>query len=73
MTQANISIRLNSELKQNFDNLCNELGFSVNDMIEACSDFKIVSKEFIKRVKDREKDKRENPQLYNSKGKRSFT
>ena len=50
--------------------MCNELGFSVNDMIEACSDCKIVSKQLIKRVKEREKDKRENPQLYNSKGKR---
>ncbi len=33
MTQANISIRLNSELKQNFDNLCNELGFNMSTAI----------------------------------------
>ena len=33
MTQANISIRLNSDLKQNFDNLCNELGFNMSTAI----------------------------------------
>ena len=33
MTQANISIRLNSELKQNFDNLCNELGCNMSTAI----------------------------------------
>lgn len=33
MSQANISIRLDSELKQNFDNLCNELGFNMSTAI----------------------------------------
>lgn len=33
MSQANISIRLNSDLKQNFDNLCNELGFNMSTAI----------------------------------------
>lgn len=33
MSQANISIRVNSDLKQNFDNLCNELGFNMSTAI----------------------------------------
>lgn len=33
MAQANISIRLNSDLKRNFDDLCNELGFNMSTAI----------------------------------------
>ena len=33
MTQTNISIRLNNDLKRNFDNLCNELGFNMSTAI----------------------------------------
>ena len=33
MSQANISIRLNSDLKKNFDLLCNELGFNMSTAI----------------------------------------
>lgn len=33
MSQANISIRLNSDLKKNFDILCNELGFNMSTAI----------------------------------------
>lgn len=50
--------------------MCNELGFSVNDMIEACPGCKIISKEFIKKIKDREKDKRENSHLYTKNRKK---
>ncbi len=33
MAQTNISIRLNNDLKRNFDNLCNELGFNMSTAI----------------------------------------
>lgn len=33
MTQSNISIRLDSDLKHSFDNLCNELGFNMSTAI----------------------------------------
>ena len=33
MSQANISIRVNSSLKQDFDELCNELGFNMSTAI----------------------------------------
>ena len=33
MSQSNISIRVNSSLKQDFDNLCNELGFNMSTAI----------------------------------------
>jgi hypothetical protein len=50
--------------------MCQELGFGVNDMIEACPGCKIISKELIDRVKEKEKDRRENPHLYSKNGKR---
>lgn len=33
MAQTNISIRLNNDLKRNFDDLCNELGFNMSTAI----------------------------------------
>lgn len=33
MAQTNISIRLNNDLKRDFDNLCNELGFNMSTAI----------------------------------------
>lgn len=33
MSQANISIRVNSSLKQDFDDLCNELGVNMSTAI----------------------------------------
>jgi DNA-damage-inducible protein J len=33
MSQANISIRVNSSLKQDFDKLCGELGFNMSTAI----------------------------------------
>lgn len=33
MAQTNISIRLNNDLKRNFDNLCNKLGFNMSTAI----------------------------------------
>ncbi len=45
-----------------------ELGFSAIDMIECCDGCKIISKELIDRVKAKEKDKREHPELYSKSG-----
>jgi|GEM_PF-4964096 len=47
-----------------------ELGFTVNELIEACNGCKIISKEFINRLKAKEKDRREHPELYSKSGKR---
>lgn len=47
-----------------------ELGFSAEEMIEACDGCKIISKELIDRCVAREKDKRDNPHLYSKNGKR---
>ena len=47
-----------------------ELGFSVNDMIDVCKGCKIISKDFIERIKAKEKDKREHPELYSKTGHR---
>lgn len=33
MTQSNISIRIDDKLKQQFDNLCNELGLSMSSAL----------------------------------------
>mgnify|MGYP003295108515 CR=1 FL=1 len=47
-----------------------ELGFSVNDMIDVCKGCKIISKDFIERIKAKEKDKREHHELYTKTGHR---
>ena len=33
MTQSNISIRIDNQLKQQFDSLCNELGLSMSSAL----------------------------------------
>jgi len=50
--------------------MCNELAFTADEMIEACPGCEIISKDLIERVKTKEKDKREHPELYNKDGKR---
>ena len=46
-----------------------ELEFNVNDLIESSPGCKVISKEFIEKIKAREKDRREHPELY-SKSRR---
>lgn len=47
-----------------------ELNFSIDELINVCDGCEINSDEFVKKIIAREKDRRENPHLYNKKGKR---
>ena len=47
MTQSNISIRIDNQLKQQFDSLCNELGLSMSSALNLFVKQLLENKEFL--------------------------